>query len=116
MSAGRFVSYGRTYQTAQKTKIATIPIGYGDGYVRSLSNRGQVLIGGARFPIVGRVTMDQVMVDVGQAANFRIGEEVTLIGRDGLQLIRVEEVAAWANTIPYEILTNLGDRIHRIYR
>lgn len=113
--AGRTISYGRTYQTPGKTRIATIPIGYGDGYARSLSNKGQVLIWGRRCPIVGRVTMDQIMVDVGLQSNVNVGDPVTLIGNDGDPKIRVEELAHWANTIPYEILTNLGDRIHRVY-
>lgn len=113
--AGRTISYGRTYQTSQKTRIATIPIGYGDGYARSLSNRAQVLIGRRRCPIVGRVTMDQIMVDVGLQSNVNVGDPVVLIGNDCDSQIHVEEIAQWANTIPYEILTNLGDRIHRVY-
>lgn len=112
---GRSISYGRTYVADKETQIATLPIGYADGFPRSLSNKAEVLIQGKRCPVVGRVTMDQIMVDVGLEATCKVGDEVTLIGQDTNEQIRVEELATWANTIPYEILTNLGDRIHRVY-
>ncbi len=115
VAPGRAISYGRTYITDKKTTIATLPIGYGDGYPRSLSNKAQVLIHGERYPVVGRVTMDQIMVDIGSHTNIKVGDEVTLIGQSAQSQIRVEEFAHWAHTIPYEILTNLGDRIHRVY-
>lgn len=112
---GRTISYGRTYVVPRKTKIATIPIGYADGYPRSLSNKASVLIKERRLPVVGRVTMDQILVDLGPDSPAQEGDEVILIGRSADQSIRVEEVAGWAGTIPYEILTNLGDRIYREY-
>lgn len=108
------ISYGHTYITKKKTTIATLPIGYGDGYPRNLSNRAPVLIGGRRFHISGRVCMDQVMVDVG---NFpiKIGDEVILIGSQGKKRISAEELAQLAGTIPYEIVCGLASRIPRIY-
>jgi len=115
VEAGRSISYGRTFVTPKRTKIGTIPIGYADGYPRSLSNQGQVLIHGKRCPVVGRVTMDQIMVDLGLESSAQVGDEVTLIGQSGNEAIRVEQIAQWANTISYEVLTNLGDRIYRVY-
>jgi len=108
------VSYGQTYKTRTATKIATLPIGYGDGYPRNLSNIAPVLIGGKRFTIAGRVCMDQMMVDVG-AAPVRIGEEVVLIGSQGSGRISAEELAALSRTIPYEIVCGIGSRVPRIY-
>ena len=111
---GYGVSYGRTYVTKKDTTIVTLPIGYGDGYPRNLSNIGPVLIGGRRFRICGRVCMDQIMVDVGDL-KVRLGEEAVLIGSQGRQRITVEELAGLTNTIPYEIVCGFGRRIPRIY-
>ncbi|MBU1998906.1 MAG: hypothetical protein KKE64_05365 [Candidatus Omnitrophica bacterium] len=112
--SGYGISYGRTYKTKSSTQIATLPIGYGDGYPRNLSNKSRVLIRGEVFSISGRVCMDQVMVDIG---NFRarVGDEVALIGRQGQEIISVEELAGLSNTIPYEIVCGLGSRIPRVY-
>ncbi len=109
------VSYGSTFVTNKKTKIATIPIGYGDGYPRNLSNKGCVLIRGKRAPIIGRVCMDQFMVDVTNIENVASGDEVTLIGKDKSEMISVEEIADLAGTFNYELVCNLGKRIPRVY-
>ncbi|MCX7927660.1 MAG: alanine racemase [Candidatus Omnitrophica bacterium] len=111
---GTGISYGHTYVTKQATNIVTLPIGYGDGYPRALSNKGIVLIKGKRFTISGRICMDQCMVDVGNT-KVKIGEEAVLIGKQGKQSITVEELAQLAKTIPYEIVCSLGNRIPRVY-
>jgi len=108
------VSYGHTYTTSEKTRIVTIPIGFGDGYRRALSNRGEVLIRAKRFPIAGAVCMDQFMVDVGGQEVY-VGDEVVLIGKQGDQSITLKEIASHCNTIYYEILCLLNDRITRKY-
>lgn len=111
---GEGISYGATYYTNKKTRIATISIGYGDGYRRSLSNRGEVLIRGKRFSIVGSICMDQLMVDIGESEAY-VGDEVVLIGKQGLEEISVYEIANHLNTIPYEVLTGLTERVQRFY-
>jgi len=108
------ISYGHTYVTKRKATIVTLPIGYGDGYPRNLSNRAPVLIRGRRFRISGRVCMDQMMVDVNDFP-VKIGDEVVLIGFQGRKRITAEELAQLAGTIPYEIVCGLGNRIPRIY-
>jgi len=108
------ISYGHTYITKKDANIATLPIGYGDGYPRSLSNKAPVLIRGKRFKISGRVCMDQVMVDVGDSS-VKLGDEVLLIGSQGKNKITTEELANLAGTIPYEIVCGLGNRIPKIY-
>lgn len=112
---GYGISYGLTYKTKQPANIVTLPIGYGDGYPRNLSNLASLLIAGKRFRICGRICMDQIMVDVG---NFKpkIGDEVVLIGRQGKQRITAEELADLSGTIPYEIVCGFGNRIPRIYK
>lgn len=111
---GYGISYGHTYITKRNTTIVTLPIGYGDGYPRNLSNQAMVLIGGERFKISGRVCMDQIMVDVG---NFpvKIGDEVVLIGSQGENEITAEELSRLSGTIPYEIVCGIGNRVPRIY-
>ncbi|MFH0855529.1 MAG: alanine racemase [Candidatus Omnitrophota bacterium] len=111
--AGSGISYGHDYITGKATKIATLPIGYGDGYPRNLSNKAPVLINGKRFKVCGRICMDQVMVDVGNE-NVRIGDEVVLIGSQGKSSITAEELAGLSGTVPYEIVCGLGSRIPRI--
>lgn len=108
------VSYGSTWTADGPTRLVTVPVGYGDGYFRLLSNRGEVVINGARHPIRGRVCMDQFMVDIGQSSAYN-GDEVVLIGGDGA-FISVEDIATWADTIPYEVLTNINTRVPRVYR
>jgi len=111
---GYGISYGHAYVTQKATKIAILPIGYGDGYPRNLSNLASVLIKGRRFKICGRICMDQMMVDLGNLA-VKPGEEVVLIGRQAKFKITAEELAVLAGTIPYEIVCGLGSRIPRLY-
>jgi len=111
---GFSISYGATWTSESTAEISTIPLGYGDGYRRQLSNCGEVLINGKRRPIVGRVCMDQFMVNC-ESENQNAGDEVILIGEQGGLCITVEEISRWAETIPYEILTNLNERLPRIY-
>lgn len=113
LAAGEAVSYGLTWTAPRGTSIATIPVGYGDGYSRLLSNRGRVLIGGRSYPIAGRVCMDQTMVDLGPDADVRPGDEVTLIGRQGEEEITASEVAALMGTIPYEVTCLINARVGR---
>ncbi|WP_147653705.1 alanine racemase [Vulcaniibacterium gelatinicum] len=115
VKAGRTVSYGATWAAPCDTRVITVPIGYGDGYPRALSSRGEVLVRGVRYPIVGRVCMDQFMVDLGPEGTAYNGDEVVLIGHQDGAEIRCEEVALAAGTIPYEILTGLNERIPREY-
>lgn len=112
--AGHPVSYGATWSPLADTRVITVPIGYGDGFPRSLSSLGMVLIRGARYPIVGRVCMDQFMVDIGQGTAYN-EDEVVLIGAQGDQRITAEDLARDAGTIPYEILVGLNGRIPREY-
>lgn len=113
VEAGSPVSYGSTWAPSQPTRIVTVPVGYGDGYLRLNSNRSEVLIGGRRCPVVGRVCMDQLMVDVGDAP-VSVGDEVVLVGAQGDERITAEELAAHAETIGYEVLTNVNDRVPRL--
>lgn len=108
------VSYGRRYFTTQETTIATIPIGYGDGYMRALTGKAECLIRGKRYPIVGTICMDECMVDVGDDA-LECGDEVILIGKQGRESITAGHVAQQCGTIPYEILTAISARVPRVY-
>jgi len=108
------VSYGQTFVTRRPSRIATLPIGYGDGYSRALSNRASVLIRGQRAPVVGRVCMDLTMVDVTEIDGAQLGDEVVLWGTQNGAEIGVSEVAAWQGTIAYEVLTGVGKRVPRI--
>lgn len=109
------ISYGSTYYTKKLTRIATIPVGYADGLPRKLSNKGQVLIKGKKYPIVGNVTMDMTMIDIG-FDKIEIGDEVILIGKDGNNTISAWDIAELDNTIAYEIVCGIGKRVPRIYR
>ena len=115
LPAGASISYGRTYITDRPTRVALVPVGYGDGYHRLLSNRGAVLIRGQRAPIVGRVCMDQFVVKVDHIPGVQLHDEVVLIGRQGGEHIPAEEVARWAETINYEVTTSLLPRVTRLY-
>ncbi|MFH1397626.1 MAG: alanine racemase [Candidatus Omnitrophota bacterium] len=108
------ISYGHTYITGRESTIVTLPIGYGDGYPRNLSNKAPILIQGRRFKISGRVCMDQIMVDVGDY-KVKAGAEAVLIGFQGKNRITAEELAKLSGTIPYEIACGLGSRIPRVY-
>ena len=115
LPAGYEISYGGTYVTPEERRIATIPVGYGDGYARSLSNKGEVLIHGRRAPICGRICMDQFMVDVTDIPDVCVGDEVTLIGADGTELITLEELGELSGRFNYEFACDLGKRIPRIF-
>ena len=115
VEAGVPVSYGGTYVTPAAMRIATVPVGYGDGYPRSLSNKGYVLIRGRRAPIVGRICMDQFMVSLDGIPDAREGDEVTLIGRDGALEITAEQLGALSGRFNYELVCDLGRRIPRVY-
>ena len=115
LEAGHSISYGGTYTTKETRKIATIPVGYADGYARSLSNKGDVLIHGRRAPICGRVCMDQFMVDVTDIPDVTVGDEVILIGSAGEETITMEEVGAISGRFNYEFVCDLGKRIPRVY-
>jgi alanine racemase len=114
VKAGDGVSYGLTYRPDTDATIVTVPIGYGDGFTRLLSNKAEVLIGNKRRPIAGRVTMDTIMVDCG-TDDVAAGEEVVLIGRQGGEEITADEIAAKVGTINYEIVCNIGPRVPRVY-
>ena len=111
---GHPVSYGSTWQSDHPVRVVTIPVGYGDGYFRALSNVAQVIIRGKKYPVVGRVCMDQIMVNLEWDSAYN-GDEVVLLGEGGREIITCEDLAEWAGTIPYEILTNINTRVPRVY-
>ena len=113
---GRSISYGRTFITQKHTKIATLPIGYADGYERNLSNKAEVLVKGQRAPVIGKVTMDQTMIDVGHIRGVKLGDEVVLIGKQGRNEIRTEKLARLAGTIAYEVVCSISNRVPRVYK
>ena len=115
IEAGTPVSYGGMFVSEKKMKIATIPVGYADGYPRSLSNKGYVLIRGKKAPILGRVCMDQFMVDVTEIEGVSFGDKVTMIGRDGNEVLPVEVLSELSGRFNYEFVCDLGKRIPRVY-
>lgn len=115
MHTGSPISYGRTFVTKRKSRIGVIPLGYADGYSRLFSNNADVLIGGRRAPVVGRVCMDLMMVDLTDVKGARENDEVVIMGNQGKESITAYELASRANTIPYEILTSLGSKSVKIY-
>ena len=115
LEIGESVSYGSTFTASKRTKIATIPIGYGDGYPRSLSNKGYVLIKGKRAPIIGRICMDQFMVDISMIEDVYEGELVTLIGTNHKEQITAEELGEISGRFNYELVCDIGKRIPRVY-
>jgi alanine racemase len=116
VAPGQSVSYNRLFLAARPSRIAVLRIGYADGYSRLLSERGAVLIKGRRAPIVGRICMDMTMADVTDIPNVVVGDEAVLIGQQGGLRITAAHLAAWSQTIPYEVLCAIGPRISRIYR
>lgn len=116
VAAGASISYNRSFIAPCAMKVATIPVGYGDGYLRSLSNKAEVLIKGIRCRILGNITMDMSMVDISAVPDARVGDEVVLIGRQGGQEIRAKELADKAGTIDYELTTLLMPRVPRFYK
>ena len=112
--AGVSISYGRRYHTTAETLIGTLPIGYADGFMRILTNNAEVVIGGRRYPVVGTVCMDEVMVDLGPGSNVRPGDEAIVLGTQGAETISGWELARRAQTIPYEICSNVSKRVPRV--
>lgn len=112
---GKALSYGRTFIAPRPMRVATLTAGYGDGYLRAGSNRAQVLIGGRRCPVLGRITMDQMLVDVTPVRRVACGDEVVLIGQQGKQSITANELAGWLGTVPWEVLTSITYRVPRLY-
>jgi alanine racemase len=112
--AGDPVGYGSTWRSDHPVRVVTVPVGYGDGYFRSMSNQARVLIRGRSYPQVGAICMDQIMVSIESDSAFN-GDRVVLVGEDGGERITVEDLARWAGTIPYEILTAINTRVPRIY-
>ena len=119
VAKGRGVSYGHTFKAKEDITVAVLPIGYSNGYLRSLSNKAFVLVAGVRCPVVGRVTMDQIIVDITavtlSGVTPQVGDEVVLMGSQKGSAITADELAAWAGTISYEMLCSLGNRLPRIY-
>jgi alanine racemase len=113
---GSAVSYGSTWTAPALTRVVTLPVGYGDGYARAMSGRAQVILRGRRHPVVGRICMDQTMVSVGWGTAYNGDEAVLLGGQRDDDAIRIEELAAWAGTIPHEVLTSINTRVPRVYR
>ena len=113
--AGAAISYGGTYVADKKRRVATIPVGYADGYPRQLSNKGWVLIHGKKAPILGRVCMDQFMADVTEIDNVKKGDEVTLLGRDGDEFISIEEMGDLCGRFSYEFACDISPRVPRVY-
>lgn len=110
---GTTVGYGATFVARRETLVATVPVGYGDGYLRALGNRAQVLLRGRRVPVIGRVCMDQMMIDATDTG-AEVGDVVTLIGRQGDEEITVNEIARWLDTTPHEVVSLLSARVHRV--
>jgi alanine racemase len=111
---GHAVSYGSTWQTDHLVRVVTVPVGYGDGYFRRMSNQAEVIIRGKKYPQIGTICMDQLMVNIEWDSAYN-GDEVVLLGESGDQQVTVEDMAKWAGTIPYEILTNINTRVPRLY-
>jgi alanine racemase len=114
IKAGNAVGYGLTWKSDHNVRAVTVPVGYGDGYFRSLSKKAMVLINGKKYPVIGNVSMDQIVVNIENDSAYN-SDEVILLGSDGKNSITVEDLAEWAGTIPYEILTNINTRVPRIY-
>lgn len=110
------VSYGRTFYTKKESLIGVLPVGYADGYPRILSNRARVLVRGKRLPQIGTICMDMMMIDLTSLPQAKVGDEVALIGKQGREAVRAEEVASWAETISYEIFCGIAERIPRVTR
>ncbi|MBI5024697.1 MAG: alanine racemase [Candidatus Omnitrophica bacterium] len=113
---GRSISYGRTFIASRPMTVATLPIGYSDGYLRGLSGKADVLVGGQRCPVLGRVTMDQIVVDVSKIKNPRLGMPVVILGKQGKEEVCAYELAQLVRTINYEIVCSLGSRLPRLYK
>jgi len=115
IDTGETVSYGRTFQAAYPTVVATIPVGYADGLRRALSNQGEVLIHGRRSPMIGRICMDQAMLEVTKIPKVKVGDIVTILGKDGNEQLTATEMADWMGTISYEVVCGISKRVPRVY-
>lgn len=115
LPAGMPISYGRTFITKRPSLIGVIPVGYADGYFRKLSNKAYVIVRGKRVPVVGTVCMDLTMLDLTDVEEAKINDEVIILGHSGKERITAKDIAEWAETIPYEVLTSLGNRAKRKY-
>jgi len=114
IASGQVVGYNGTFVATEPMRLALLAVGYADGLNRALSNRGSVLIAGQRAPIVGRISMDQTIVDITEIPRVAAGDEVVLLGRQGTEAITAEDHAHWAGTIPWEIFTSISARVARI--
>ncbi len=110
------VGYGRVWRAARGTRIGLVPVGYADGYTRSLAGVAEVLVGGRRVPVVGRVSMDQLTVDLGPEGSEQVGEDVVILGQQGAERITAEEIADWRGTINYEVVCAVGPRVPRVHQ
>ncbi|MEA4901773.1 alanine racemase [Desulfitobacterium sp.] len=115
IQAGETVSYGRTFRAAYPTRVATVPVGYADGLNRALSNRGEMLVKGRRAAIIGRICMDQTMLDVTKIPGVEVGSTVILLGSEGYERIDATEMAKWLDTINYEVVCDISGRVPRVY-
>ena len=113
--AGETIGYGRSYTAERDVRVATLPIGYADGYDRGLSNKGYVLIRGRKARVLGRICMDQMMVDVTEIPEVAMGDEVILIGQSGTEKITADDMGAMLDTIGYEIVCDISKRVERLY-
>jgi alanine racemase len=115
IKAGQPVGYGLTWKPENNIRAVTVPVGYGDGYLRSMNSKAKVILRGERYPVIGTISMDQIVVNIEQESAYN-GDEIILLGSDGKNSITCEELADWAGTIPYEILTNINTRVPRVYK
>jgi alanine racemase len=115
VEANTSISYSSRYHTTARTQIATIPIGYGDGYSRSLANKAEVVINGKRFPVVGSICMDQIMADVGLTQDVSEGDDVTVMGTDGAESISCWDIAEKLGSIPHDFLSLITSRVERVF-
>ncbi|EKN41880.1 alanine racemase [Clostridium botulinum CFSAN001627] len=116
VSSGEYISYGRTFKTERESIIATLPIGYADGYNRLLSNKGKVIVNGKLAPVIGRVCMDQCMIDVTSIENLKVGDVVTIMGQENGVSYTAEDIASQIGTISYEVICNVNKRVPRVYK
>jgi len=115
ITPGHPVGYGSTWETDKNSRAITIPVGYGDGYFRCMSNKAEIIVRGQKFPIIGNISMDQIVANIGDKSAYN-DDEVILIGKQNEAEVTCEDLADWANTIPYEVLTNINTRVPRVYK
>jgi alanine racemase len=115
VEGGTSISYGRRYSTSRRTVVATIPVGYGDGLARMLTGKAELLLRGKRYPVVGTICMDAIMADLGPEAHAKVGDRVTIIGRDDAESVTAWDIAALEGTIPYEVTCLVAPRVPRVF-